>query len=78
MSIRFDNDIFQCRVLQFLFSLIFTIKFLKNFFRFYISTLLHVSILGSYSVYSPFHKTLPKSSLRMHWISVRFYEMGDI
>ena len=28
--------------------------------------------------YSQFHKTLPKSSLQMHWISVRFYEMGDI
>ena len=28
--------------------------------------------------YSQFHKTLPKSSLPMHWISVRFYEMGDI
>ena len=28
--------------------------------------------------YSPFHKTLPKSSLKMHWISVRFYEIGDI
>ena len=26
--------------------------------------------------YSLFHKTLPKSSLKMHWISVRFYEMG--
>ena len=26
--------------------------------------------------YSPFHKTLPKSSLQMHWISVRFYETG--
>ena len=25
---------------------------------------------------SPFHKTLPKSSLKVHWISVRFYEMG--
>ena len=24
------------------------------------------------------HKTLPKSSLQMHWISVRFYEIGDI
>ena len=22
-------------------------------------------------------KTFPKSSLQMHWISVRFYEMGD-
>ena len=28
--------------------------------------------------YSPFHKTLPRSSLQMHLISVRFYEMGDI
>ena len=27
--------------------------------------------------YSQFHKTLPRSSLQMHWISVRFYEMGD-
>ena len=27
--------------------------------------------------YSPFHKTLPKSGSKMHWISVRFYEMGD-
>ena len=29
-------------------------------------------------MYSPFHKTLPKTSLEMHWISVRFYEMGDM
>ena len=28
--------------------------------------------------YSPFHITLPKSSDQMNWISVRFYEMGDI
>ena len=28
-------------------------------------------------VYCPFHKTLSKSGLWMHWISVRFYEMGD-
>ena len=27
--------------------------------------------------YSPFHKTLPKFSLLMHWISVRLYEIGD-
>ena len=27
--------------------------------------------------YSPFHKTLPKSSLQIHWISVKLYEMGD-
>ena len=27
--------------------------------------------------YSQFHKTLPTSRLQMHWISVRFYEMGD-
>ena len=29
-------------------------------------------------LYSLFHKTLPKSSLQMHWISVRFHEIGDI
>ena len=29
-------------------------------------------------IYSPFHKTLPKSSLKMHRISLRFYEIGDI
>ena len=29
------------------------------------------------SLYSPFHKTLPRSSLQMHLISGRFYEMGD-
>ena len=27
--------------------------------------------------YSPFHKTFPKSSLQIHWISVKLYEMGD-
>ena len=27
--------------------------------------------------YSRFHKTFLKSSLQMHWIKVRFYEMGD-
>ena len=27
--------------------------------------------------YRQFHKTLPRSSLQMHLISVRFYEMGD-
>ena len=27
--------------------------------------------------YSPFHKTLPKSSQQMYWISVRFSELGD-
>ena len=30
------------------------------------------------SIYSMFHKTLPKSSLQMHWILVRFYEMSNI
>ena len=25
-----------------------------------------------------FHKTLPKSSLQMHWISVRFYDNDSI
>ena len=29
-------------------------------------------------IYSQFHKTLPKSLLQMHWISVRFYEMCNI
>ena len=38
----------------------------------------HFLILCSYSTYRPFHKTLPRSSLQMHWISVRFCEMGDI
>ena len=31
-----------------------------------------------FSMYSPFHKTLPKSNLQKHWLSARFYEMGDI
>ena len=31
-----------------------------------------------YFTYSQFHITLPVSSLQMQWISVRFYEMGDI
>jgi len=26
--------------------------------------------------YNPFHKTLPISSLQIHWTSVMFYEMG--
>ena len=30
------------------------------------------------SIYSLFHKTLPKSSLQMRWILVRFYEMSNI
>ena len=34
--------------------------------------------VGLFFKYSPFHKNLPRSSLQMHWISVRFYEMGDI
>ena len=28
--------------------------------------------------YSPFQKSLPKCILQIHWISVRFYEMGEI
>ena len=28
-------------------------------------------------LYSPFHKTLPRSSYKLNLISVRFYEMGD-
>ena len=30
----------------------------------------------TFITYSPFYKNLPKSSLQMHWISVRFYELG--
>ena len=37
-----------------------------------------IVILSLFFMYSQFHKTLLKSSLQMHWISVRFYEMGDI
>ena len=38
-----------------------------------------VILYSQYSrIYSLFHKTLPKLILQMHWISVRFYEMGDI
>ena len=33
---------------------------------------------GLFFIYSQFHKTLPKSILQMQWISVRFYEMGDM
>ena len=32
----------------------------------------------TYTLYSQFHKTLPKYSLQMHWISVTFSEMGDM
>ena len=31
----------------------------------------------THMTYSPFHKTLPSSILEMHWISARFFEMGD-
>ena len=34
--------------------------------------------LNLYFNYSQFHKNLPKSSLQLHWISVKFYEMDDI
>ena len=39
------------------------------------TTLLKVEF--TFLTYSQFHKTLPIASLQMHWISVRFYEMGD-
>ena len=35
-------------------------------------------ILDPQGTYILFHKTLPRSIIQMHWISVRFYEMGDI
>ena len=34
--------------------------------------------LKNLNMYSPFHKTLQNSTLQMHWISVRFNNMGDI
>jgi hypothetical protein len=34
-------------------------------------------VLPNSNNYSQFHKTVPKSSWQMRWISVRFYEMGD-
>ena len=37
-----------------------------------------LNITKTVHTYSPFHKTLPISSLQIYWISVRFYEMGDI
>ena len=61
----------------------------KNFMtplatKFYQSQIFSLAVLSPRSlkcpcgvVYSPFHKTLPTSSLQTHWISVRFYEMGD-
>ena len=36
------------------------------------------TLWGVSTRYSQFHKTLPISSFQMHWISVRFYNMGDI
>ena len=58
------------------------------FYTFYFLLFLHFSFLHDFTyiyvfhffmfTYRPFHKTLPKSSLRIHLISVRFYEMGDI
>ena len=34
------------------------------------------TVINENMIYSPFHKTLPSSSLKMHWNPVRFYEMG--
>ena len=43
----------------------------------YFRILLKLKVLSLLnSNYSRFHKTSPKSSLQLHWISVRFYEMG--
>ena len=42
------------------------------------SDMIFYAILNIYVKYSQFHKTLPKSRLQMQWISVKFYEMGDI
>ena len=41
----------------------------------------NVIFLGGFPYYASFtkasHNTIPKSSLQLHWISVRFYEKGD-
>ena len=67
---------------QNLFSLYFEDHFKKeekNLFYFSLAVLklFNIHIYFQLFFYSQFHKTLPKSSLQMHWISVRFYEMGD-
>ena len=36
----------------------------------------YISVVDNLT-YIQFHKTFPRSSLQKHWISVRFYEMGD-
>ena len=68
---------------QNLFSLYFEDHFKKeekNFFYFSLAVLklFNIHIYFQLFFYSQFNKTLPKSSLQMHWISERFYEMGDI
>ena len=36
--------------------------------------LIPVDLTGTFITYRPFHKTLPRSSVFINWISVRFYE----
>ena len=46
-----------------------------------ITTLLMDKIIRNLAIFTyirPFHKTLSKSSLQMHWVSVRFYETDGI
>ena len=45
--------------------------------QYFVELSVELKILKYIFVYSPFHKTLPRTSSQMHWISVRFYEMGD-
>ena len=50
----------------------------------YFPLLIQMNIFTLYNIifmsftYSPFHKTLPRSSSEMHWLSLRFYEIGVI
>ena len=39
---------------------------------------LKITHFHSTFVFSPFHKTLPKSILQMHWISVRFMKWAIV
>ena len=49
--------------------------YLYIYLSIYLSMYEYVSIFITLSVYRQFHKTLPRSSVFLNWISVRFYEM---
>ena len=59
LSIDFLGCLFYRHLLNILFVYLYKNNTVKRFFRF---------------LYRPFHKTLPRSSAFVNWISVRFYE----